>query len=371
MTINTNRHQARVVVFVLLIIIVTGIISRRACSDFFKPSSLAARPSPEDVGSDRGHKKGDPKANARIGQSYGKLPMLFEANRDQTDPRVKFIARGSGYSMFLTDNEAVMRLRIDDCGSRIADRGFMNSVEQESASSFRDPQSSILNPQSSILNPQSSILNAHSAILRMKLVGANRKPRVSGAEELQTTSNYFVGNDPDKWRTNVANFAKVKYEAVYPGVDLVWYGDQRQLEHDFIVAPGADPKRIKLSFAGADAMTIDGEGAVMLRFGDDAARLLKPVAWQEENGERREVACRYEINRSRQVEFRLGDYDRNRTLVIDPVLAYSTYIGGSGVDQAVDIAVDNDGFAYITGHTDSADFPGPNPIQSAKGAQTD
>ncbi len=129
----------------------------------------------------------------------------------------------------------------------------------------------------------------------MKLAGANRNPRVSGDEPLQTTSNYFVGNDPRKWRTNVANFARVKYEAVYPGIDLVWYGNQGSLEHDFIVAPGADPKRIKLLFAGANSLAIDGEGALVLSVDGDEVRLLKPVVWQEPDGKRNEIACEYRI----------------------------------------------------------------------------
>src|SRR5262249_40360627 len=300
-------------------------------------------------------------ARSRIHEAYGKLPMSFEANQGQTGTEASFISRGVGYSLFLTPNEAVLRLRIADRGLRI----------EEGAPYSTDPT----NPRSAIRNPRSAIRDPQSAVLRMTLVGANGKPRISGVEPLQTTSNYFIGNDPGRWRTNVANFAKVKYESVYPGVDLVWYGNQGQLEHDFIIAPGADPTRIKLSFAGADAM-IDGRRALVLRpdgnRDGEVARLLKPVAWQEaDDGKRREIACDYRIVNKDQVVFRLGEYDRSRTLVIDPVLAYSTYIGGAGVDQAVDIAVDGDGFAYITGQTDSADFPGPSPIQSAKGAQSD
>src|SRR5262245_8287777 len=299
--------------------------------------------------------------SARVRETYGKLPMRFEANQGQSGEEARFLSRGAGYSLFLTPNEAVLRLRIADRGLRI----------EEGAPYSTDPT----NPQSAIRSPRSAIRDPQSAVLRMTLVGANGKPRISGVEPLQTRSNYFVGNDPGRWRTNVANFAKVKYEWVYPGVDLVWYGNQGQLEHDFIIAPGADPTRIKLSFAGADAM-IDGRRALVLRpdgnRDGEVARLLKPVAWQEaDDGKRREITCDYRIVNKDQVVFRLGEYDRSRTLVIDPVLAYSTYIGGAGVDQAVDIAVDGDGFAYITGQTDSADFPGPSPIQSAKGAQSD
>ena len=351
------RRFAPIFILGLLAIVAAEIISREALSNFFQPSSLAAQLSDGAIRSNEQSKEPNAKASTRIGQSYGKLPMRFESHYDQNNSRVKFIVRGSGYSLFLTDNEAVMRLRKKSAGSPNEDLG-------SGSTEFTIPNSASLKPKLEFQNTQ-------TATLRMKLVGANRDSRVSGDERLQSKSSYFYGADPKKWRTNVANFGRVRYEAVYPGIDLVWYGDQRRLEHDFIVAPGADSKRIKLSFAGADSISIDKDGAVNMRLGDDAARLLKPIVWQEENGERRNVECRYKINRSNQVEFQIGDYDRRRTLVIDPVLAYSTYIGGSGLDQTADIAIDNDGFAYITGLTDSTDFPGSNPIQPARGAQTD
>src|SRR5215831_18436435 len=182
---NPIRHSAPISVFALLAVAVAGIISRQALSDFLHRPSLADQPSPSAVRSNGQSKEPDATAKARISQNYGKLPMLFESNRDQTDPRVKFIARGSGYSMFLTDNEAVMRLRIDDCGSRIADRGFVNSVEQESASSFRDPQSSILNPQSSILNPQCPFRDLADEIGRRKSQASRLgRRRASNDEQL-------------------------------------------------------------------------------------------------------------------------------------------------------------------------------------------
>jgi len=348
---NPTCHCARMFVFILLI--AAGMLPPAALSGAFKLSSFAARKTSTDVRSPHQRKEPDATVKARISKGYGKLPMLFEANRGQAGAQVNFIARGGGYALFLTPDEAVLRISTASGGERV----------------------SINNPAQAAALATARGTDSQSAVLRMKLVGANRRPRVSGIEPLQATSSYFIGDDPGKWRTNVANFAKVKYESVYPGVDLVWHGNQRQIEHDFIVAPGADPKRIKLSFAGADTMTIDGEGALVLRPNGnedgDNLRLLKPVAWQEADGERREIACRFEITGSREAGFRLGDYDRSRTLVIDPVLAYSTYIGGAGVDQAFDIAVDSDGFAYITGQTDSTDFPGPSPVQSAKGAQTD
>ncbi len=269
--------------------------------------------------------KPDPAATARVSEAYGKLPMRFEINEGQTSREAKFIARGAGYALFLTPDEAVLRLQKRETGA--ADQP------------------------------------AESSVVRMKLAGANRAPKISGVERLQTRSNYFIGADPGKWRTNVTNFSRVKYEAVYPGVDLVWYGNQRQIEHDFVVAPGADPNRIKMSFAGADTMTIDDKGALVLRVGGEELRLLKPVAWQEANGERNEIECRFSINERNQIGFNLGRYDVDRPLVIDPVLLYSTYLGGALGESGFAIAVDKDRNAYVTGFTASTDFPGPSQIQ--------
>jgi hypothetical protein len=141
-----------------------------------------------------------------------------------------------------------------------------------------------------------------------------------------------------------------------------WYGNQRLLEHDFLIAPGADPSRIKFSFSGMDKMSIDGEGSLVLRVREEDLRMLKPHAWQESTGGRRAISCDYSLSEKDQVEFRLGDYDTTLPLVIDPVLVYSTYIGGIGTDTGLDIAVDGEGAAYISGQTSSSDFPA-NPIQ--------
>jgi uncharacterized protein (TIGR03437 family) len=283
----------------------------------------------------------DQATRTRIEQSYGKLPMRFEANQGQTDARVKFTARGPGYAVFLTADEAVLRLRKRERASK-------KTAEQQMADQ-----------------------PVESAALRMKLAGSNRSSQVSGIGKLQTTSNYFIGNDPAAWRKGISNYAKVKYEAVYPGIDLVWYGNQQLLEHDFLVNPGANPSRIKVSFSGADKISIDDEGALVLRAEGEDLRLLKPHAWQESEGSRRTVDCDYRLSEKDQVEFRLGDYDTTLPLVIDPVLVYSTYIGGIGIDSGQDIAVDGEGAAYITGRTDSADFPGPSPIQPVRGTLMD
>ena len=203
------------------------------------------------------------------------------------------------------------------------------------------------------------------AVVRMKLVGANPSPRVSGLEELPGRSNYFLGNDPSKWRTNVPTYAKVQYKDVYPGVDLVYYGNQRELEYDLIVAPGANPEAIQLAFEGEDELELDGQGDLVLHSDGGQVRLHKPLVYQQVDGVRREIAGAYVLNGGRQVGFQVAAYDASKPLIIDPVLEYSTYLGGSNNDFGNAIAVDGSGNAYVTGTTESTDFPTANPIQPA------
>ncbi len=255
------------------------------------------------------------KANAET--AYGKLPLRFEANQGQTDEQVKFLARGSGYSLYLTATEAVLRLRRD---------------QHDDAKS--------------------------AATLRMKLAGASTQARVAGVNELPGRSNYFIGNDPRKWRTGVPAYAQVKYEQVYPGVDVVYYGaGQGQLEYDFIVAPGTDPHAIKMTFEGADKLEADGAGGLRLHVAGRQLQLHKPVVYQEQDGGRHEVAGGYVLAGRGEVGFEVAAYDAARPLVIDPVLAYSTFIGGTGHDAGLGIAVNPHGNAFITGKTTSLDFP--------------
>src|SRR5260370_29364863 len=169
-----------------------------------------------------------------------------------------------------------------------------------------------------------------------------------------------------KWRTNVPTYAKVKYEGIYSGIDLVYYGNQRQLEYDFIVAPGADPRRIAFDVRGAKRIRRDEHGDLVLKMGEGEIRWHKPVAYQEKNGARQLVAARYAITDRNRVRFELARYDRSRSLYIDPLI-YSTYLGGSKGDFGTSIAVDSAGNAYVTGTTASTDFPTMNPLQPANG----
>jgi hypothetical protein len=285
----------------------------------------------------------DPKAQAEILDQYGKLPLSFEANQGQTNTRVKFLSRGAGYTLFLTGDEAVLKLR----GSK--------------------PDINKTKIAGTTHNLQSNIAEfKNGAVLRMKLLHANPAAKVTGVDELPGTSNYFIGNDPKEWRTNVSNYTKVCYEGVYPGVDLVYYGNKRQLEYDFVVAPGADPSSIRLRFHGAAKPTIDTTGDLLLRVQGREVRLRKPQVYQQFEGTRKVVRGGYWMTATNTISIRVGDFDRSKPLVLDPVLVYSTYLGGSGDDEGFGIAVDSSGNAYVAGVTTSTNFPTVNPAQGSR-----
>jgi len=274
-------------------------------------------------------------AQPRIVESYGKLPLSFEANVGQTSSQVDFLSRGQGYTLFLTRRaEAVLVLG--------------KSAPERTPAQPTDKLSAVVKPQPEVTPP---------AVVRIKLVGAKLTPQVEGLEEFPGKANYFIGNDPKKWRTNVPMYAKVRAHAVYPGVDLVYYGNQRQLEHDFIVAPGADPGAITMAVEGAERLSLGAQGDLVLQMKNEQVRFQKPVAYQEVEGVRREIPSSYRLKNAHRVGFQVAAYDGSRPLIIDPVLAYSTYLGGSGGDGGNAIALDASGNAYVTGFTISTDFP--------------
>ncbi len=274
-------------------------------------------------------------------ESYGKLPLSFEINDGQTDGRVKFFSRGAGYDLFLTSTQAVLSLA----------RGRGNSNKR--------------------------LRSTPNDVLRIELVGSNSSPKIEASDELPGKSNYFIGDNPKSWRMNVSNFGRVHYRGIYPGVDVVYYGSQRQLENDFVISPEVDPKVIKLTFDGAKKIAIDAAGNLVLETASGQVELQKPVAYQEVNGSRREIAVRYDLLDAapsvgnQLVGFEVAAYDHKAQLIIDPVVVFSSSaLDASGADTANSITVDAAGNAYVTGNTASANFPTVNPIQpSLNGSQ--
>jgi len=253
--------------------------------------------------------------------SFGRLPLSFEVNQGQTDARVKFLARGQGYGIFLTDDGATF--------------------------------------------------SVGGSVLHMRLQDAATAPRITGVDQLPGKVNYLVGNKSSGWRTNIPTYERVRYEQIYPGVDLVYYGNQRQLEYDFVVQPGASFKQIRLAFEGAGKLKLNRSGDLLLKSGTQTITLLRPKAYQNIENKRREVSVRYSLKSRGEVAFQAGNYDKSQPLVIDPLLVYSTFLGGSGLDVGHSIAVDSSGNAYIAGQTASLNFPTSSPQQATNGGQTD
>jgi hypothetical protein len=252
---------------------------------------------------------------------YANLPISFEANIGQADAAVKFLAHGSSGDFLLTRSEAWLTVQ---------KRGEENGPR----------------------------------LLRLRLAGANADSELEGLDPLAGKANYILGNDSSRWHTDVPTFARVKYHEVYPGVDLIYYGNQQKLEYDFIVRPGASPNAIALEFAGADKISLDAEGDLLLYAGGNPVRQHKPVVYQEINGARKMLAGNYVLHSAMQAGFQVADYDKTVPLIIDPVLAYSATFGGSGLNQALAIALDTNDNVYVTGNTTSSDFPLVNPYQS-------
>ena len=278
-----------------------------------------------------------PRNSAMIVKGYGDLPLVFEANQGQTDPPVNFLSRGAGYSLFLTPNEAVLSLRE---GPR---------------------QGAPMPAQKARALPDETSQHSNSSVLRMKLVGANVKAQVIGQDELGGKSNYFIGKDPDSWHRNIRQFAKVRYKNVYPGIDLVYYGHERELEYDFVLQPGTNPETIRLGIAGARRLRLK-HGELVLSSAGGELHLRSPKIYQLAEGTRHEVRGGYVLSSKNEVSFRVSSYDRRKALVIDPVLAYSSYFG-VGAEAGYGIALDSAGNAYITGYTGSSNFPTKNAIQ--------
>ena len=277
------------------------------------------------------------------------VPLSFEPNQGQASSAVQFLSRGSGYALFLTPGQVLLNLERQQ--------------------------------------PPSSTAKGHTPgaasvdTLRMTLIGANPKANAVGLDLQPGVVSYFIGNDPKNWRSGIPTYGKVNYAQIYPGVDLVFYGNQRQLEYDFVVAPGADPSRIAWRIDGARA-SVDAEGNLVLRASNAPATFKKPVLYQMDGDNKTSVEGSFAVT-GNQVRFHLGSYDHSRALIVDPVLSYASYLAGSATDNiglptgpgiaqvgvSQGLAVDSAGSVYVAGYTYSLDFPTKNPYQSAPPAK--
>jgi hypothetical protein len=280
-------------------------------------------------------------AERRVPASFGNIPLSFEPNVGQTDSQVRFLSRGDGYTLFLTSQEAVLSLK-------------------KPASKPRGEHT-----PSTLDLSKLSAANGKASVLAMKLVGASADAPAEGVSPLPGRSNYFQGLDRTQWHTDVPNYSKVRFHDVYPGIDLVYYGNQRQMEYDFVVSPAGNPSSIRLQFEGQDKVKVDASGDLVVTVSGENLRFRKPEVYQlAEVANPPAASLQHHMVRGAwtpegngSVHFEIGEYNRRQPLVIDPVLVYSTYLGGTGSDYGTAIALDSSGSVYVTGYTTSADFP--------------
>jgi hypothetical protein len=276
-------------------------------------------------------------ARAKLEASFGRLPLAFEKNLGQVDPKARFVAHGRGGSVFLTSTSSVF--------------------------SLAGGASQHLRERHSDIPPSLPPARPNDTVFQIKLVGAAAAVEPEGLDLLPGKCNYFIGNDPAKWRTNVPTFAKVKFPGVYPGVDLVYYGNQRQLEYDFVVAPGAKADNIHVAFEGVDRLQVNREGDLVLTVAGGEVVQHRPRVYEQDGNRQRELNATYVLRDKNEVAFRVTGRDSRRQLVIDPDVSYSTYLGGEQDDNGNGIALDSSGNAYVTGQTGSSKFPTMNPGQ--------
>jgi hypothetical protein len=292
---------------------------------------------------------------ATLSTNYGKFPLSFVANQGQDAPQVRYAARGEGYSLLLTDSGALLSL-----SKRASNSGAARS--------------------------KAPLSGVSTDVIGMRLDGTNRAVIPAAENKLQGVENYFLGNDRSKWHTDIPTYAKVQYRDIYPGIDLVYYGNQGQLEYDFRLAPGADPNRIRMLLGGARKLKLVDGGDLLITAANGEIAFHKPVVYQEVDGKRKSIDGRFRLLARNRAGFVLGKYDRSRELVIDPTLAYSTYLGGSGYhipagpdccgEAGNAIAVNSAGSAVVVGSTaspvgtfprSSTPYQGTNPGALANG----
>ncbi len=318
MTVASTRW--RVLAVVALVLLTANVFNAPG-----RTVASAPRPTSTSAASSRFVGSAAATRSARAGVA---LPAGFEINRGQTDRRVTFLAHGSGYTLFLTATEAVLNVT-----TRAAERARAGKTTARSTG---------------------------GDVVRLRFMGANAHAAVTGLDRLPGVSNYLRGHIRSQWRTGVRSYARVSYRDIYHGVTLVYHGARRQLEYDFVLAPGVSPRAIKLDVLGARGLRLDRAGNLVLRLSGGDLSQARPVVYQQIGGRRVAVSGHYTLVGQGKVGFAVGRHDTHAPLVIDPVLGYATYLGGGadGSDSTGNaIAVMRTGDAYVTGSTSATSFP--------------
>ena len=272
--------------------------------------------------------------------TYGHIPLAFTVNEGQAPSSIRFTAQGSGCGMAFSPSGTTFHLSRETAAS-VAKRAAKKSVVFEDDPARDQPE-------------------YESFALKLAFIGANETPEIQGEDRLPWNNNYFIGNDPDKWRTDVPNYKKIRFKEVYKGIDLVYYGNQRRVKYDFVVKPGETPEQILLKYDFGEAggsLSVNEKGELVVKTAVGEMIEKKPYCYQKVNGKEVEVEVKYEVVEGGMYRFRVGEYDGRYDLVIDPEVVYSTYLGGDSQDRISDIAVDSEGCAYVTGETSSTDYP--------------
>jgi hypothetical protein len=282
---------------------------------------LSSSALPDLIGNNRASHPADGPGNPAVEQArivnFARR-LHFEPNVGQTDASVHFISRDNNYTLFLTQWEAIVSVK-----NKIAGKPMRESYD----------------------------------MVCMQLAGANPDPEITGYDILPGKTNYYLGNNPDEWHTSVDQYASVKYHDIYSNIDLIYYGNEGLLEYDFVIMPGGDPKDIRMNFISDEKIRFDEQGNLVFNEQDNSLVLKKPVAYQETSEGRKMVEAAFTLGRNNRVKFIVGNYDRKYPLIIDPVLIFTSYLGGSGLDIGAGIAVDESGNIYVAGSTSSVDFP--------------
>jgi len=282
----------------------------------------------------------------RVLEAYGKLPLHFIKNNGQVSGKVLFYEKGSSHTTFFTKEGVYLSLI-----------GTEKKKTKEHDFSFGNRRQG---------------KDLKSEFIKLIPLGANKDPEVIGGGLQDGKVNYFLGNDVRNWRTNIATYSTVLYREVYKGIDIKYYGNNRQLEYDIIVKPRANPDEIKLSYEGIEKLKVTGEGNLEICLKEGTIIQRKPHIYQEIEGKRVVVPGRFKVHDAPlSYSFEVASYNKAYPLIIDPVLIYSTYLGGSDWDSGLGIAVDSSGSAYVTGHSDATNFPTKSPIQGSNAGYDD